>query len=61
MDDCETLRDCLIDSQCEPPSSDRPDTLKLWQCIESGWLGNNATAYMYCNSAIGFTYVARIL
>ena len=28
-DDCETHSDCLIDSQCKPPSSDRPDTLAL--------------------------------
>ena len=28
-DDCETHRDCLIDSQCKPPSSDKPDTLTL--------------------------------
>ena len=26
MDDCETHSDCLIDGQCKPPSSDRPDT-----------------------------------
>ena len=25
-DDRETHRDCLIDGQCKPPSSDRPDT-----------------------------------
>ena len=30
MDDCETRRDCLIDSQCKPPSNDRPDTLALY-------------------------------
>ena len=28
-DDHETHRDCLIDGQCKPPSSDRPDTLAL--------------------------------
>ena len=28
-DNCETHSDCLIDSQCKPPSSDRPDTLAL--------------------------------
>ena len=28
-DDCETHSDCLIDGQCKPPSSDRPDTLAL--------------------------------
>ena len=31
-DDCETRRDCLIDSQCKPPSNDRPDTLALIHC-----------------------------
>ena len=30
-DDCKTHRDCLIDGQCKPPSSDRPDTL-AWHC-----------------------------
>ena len=29
VDDCETHRDCLIDSQCKPPSSDRSGTLAL--------------------------------
>ena len=28
-DDRETHRDCLINSQCKPPSSDRPDTPAL--------------------------------
>ena len=28
-DDCETHRDCLIDSQYKPPNSDRPDTSAL--------------------------------
>ena len=29
MDDRETHRDCLVNDQCKPPSSDRPDTLAL--------------------------------
>ena len=28
-DDCETHSNCLIDGQCKPPSSDRPDILAL--------------------------------
>ena len=34
-DDCETYRNCLIDGQCKPPSSDRPDTQALHNNLPS--------------------------